>query len=205
MSLPRPSLNAEPLARRPSACALLVEGSGVASELLKRVLQTALCEAVDIHVVATPQAAPRDVSGFQLALIDIDLDDQAARMLLHRLPPSCWRVATTLYDEEDRLLPALQVGVQGYLLKQDRYERQVEGLQRILRGYPEVSPSMARSLLEALRSGGRLPAAVEQTLDGLGRGSSLKEVARALSLKVEDVQAHVAQAFDLMRQADALA
>lgn len=205
MSLPRPSLNAEPLARRPGACALLVEGSGVASELLKRVLQTALCEAVNIHVVATPQAAPRDVSGFQLALIDIDLDDQAARMLLHRLPPSCWRLATTLYDEEDRLLPALQVGVQGYLLKQDRYERQVEGLQRILRGYPEVSPSMARSLLEALRSSGRLPAAVEQTLDGLGRGSSLKEVARALSLKVEDVQAHVAQAFDLMRQADALA
>lgn len=202
MNRPGLASTAEPHIGHTTACALLVEGSGVASDLLKRVVQSALRESVDMSIVATPQEAPADLARFQLALIDIDLDDQAALALLHRLPPSCWRVATTLYDEEDRLLPALQIGVQGYLLKQDRYERQVEGLQRILRGCPEISPSMARCLLENLRHTGRMPTMVEQSLEGLGKGSSLKETARALGLPVEDVQANVARAFGLMRQPD---
>jgi DNA-binding NarL/FixJ family response regulator len=78
----------------------------------------------------------------------------------------------------------------------------VEGLQRILRGCPEISPAMARCLLENLRPSGRTPAIVEQTLDSLGKGSSLKEAARALGLRVEDVHANVAQAFALMRQSE---
>ena len=183
-----------------AARALLVEGSGVAADLLERVMLTALTVPLNVHVVTTPQSAPGDLSEFSLALIDIDLDDHAALLLLERLPSHCWRVATTLYDEEERLLPALQAGVHGYLLKQDRYERQVERLQRILRRSPEISPALARSLLEHLRRQVRLQPVVEQTLDGLGKGSSLKEVASRLNLRLEELDAALVQVFDLMRQ-----
>jgi DNA-binding NarL/FixJ family response regulator len=181
----------------------VVEGSGVAAKVLERVVLTALTVPLEVQVFSAPQRAPADLTAFGLALVDIDLDDRAAQHLLERLPRHCWRVATTLYDEEERLLPALQAGVHGYLLKQDRYERQVERLQRILRQSPEISPALARSLLEHLRLQRLhrlLQPMVEQTLDGLGKGSSPKEVASRLNVRMEEVDAAVVQVFELMKQ-----
>ena len=183
-----------------TARALLVEGSAVARNMLDRVLSTAVYQQISVHAVTTPQEAPQDLRGFDVALVDIDLDDVAALKLIERLPPPCWRVATTLYDEEERLLPALQLGVHGYLLKQDRYERQVEGLQRILRGGPELSPALARSVLESLRRAGDLDPDTDQILGALSRGLTPKETARALRLSVADIQAALARVYTLIRQ-----
>ncbi len=181
--------------------ALLVEGSAVACGILERVLNSALVQAVDVTVVTTPDEAPPDLEGLDLALVDIDRDDAPALGLLARLPRRCWRLATTLYDEEDRLLPALETGVHGYLLKQDRYERLVEGLQRVLRGRPEMSPALARSVLESLRQSGQLEPRTEQTLASLGRGRSVRETARALKISAEEVESAQARVFRLVQQA----
>lgn len=183
-----------------AAQALLVEGSAVARSILSRVLCTAVHRQIAVHGVTTPQEAPPLLQGFDIALIDIDLDDVAALELIARLPSSCWRVATTLYDEEERLLPALQMGVHGYLLKQDRYERQVEGLQRILRGGPDLSPALARSVLDGLRRAGDVAPEVDQILGALGRGLSPKETARALKCSVGDIHSTTARVYTLMRQ-----
>lgn len=180
--------------------ALLVEGSGVARTMLTRVLHSALVQPVEVVAVATPQEAPHALGDLGMALVDIDLDDAGGRSLLERLPPTCWRLATTLYDEEERLMPALETGVHGYLLKQDRYERQVESLQRAVRGRPELSPAMARSVLERLRRSGQLDHRTEQTLASLGRGRSVRETARALQLSAEEVELAQARVFRLVRQ-----
>lgn len=183
----------------PPAPTLLVEGSAVALQMLERVLRTAVHVPLELIVSYSAQDVSVELAPVRLALIDIDTDDAAATALIKRLPTTCWRVATTLYDEEERLLPALQLGIHGYLLKQDRYERQVEGLQRILRGMPELSPALARSVLAGLQQTGAMDPQVEQVLDALGRGRSIREAARTLKLSLRDVQGVVARAYSLTR------
>lgn len=184
--------------------ALLVEGSAVARNILERVLKTVVLSDLRVLAVAVPQDVPAQLDHLEVALVDIDLDDEAALSLIRRLPRHCWRLATTLYDEEERLLPALSTGVHGYLLKQDRYERQVEALQSVLRGRPELSPAMARTVLENLRQKGPqaqpLDADLEQALGHLGRGRSVKETARAMKITSDEVAGLVARVYTLMHQ-----
>jgi DNA-binding NarL/FixJ family response regulator len=184
--------------------ALLVEGSAVARNILERVLKTAVLSDLHVLAVAVPQDVPDQLDDVGVALVDIDLDDEAALSLIRRLPRRCWRLATTLYDEEERLLPALGTGVHGYLLKQDRYERQVEVLQSVLRGRPELSPAMARAALESLRQKASraqpLDAGLEQALGHLGRGRSVKETARAMKITGDEVAGLVAHVYMLMHQ-----
>jgi len=180
--------------------ALLVESSAATRLMMQRVLNAALLEPIEVQLAVTARGAPEDLSGFRLALVDIDLVNHEALKLLCRLPCACWRVATTLNDDDDRLVQALRVGVHGVLLRQDRYERQVEGLQRILRGCPEVSPSLARRLLDVHKDQDELGPELERVLICRGKGSSLKEAALALNLSISEVQDLLTRVFARMRQ-----
>lgn len=167
----------------------------MARDMLMRVLNGSLHSAVEVLAVATPREAPPQPGPLSLALVDIDLDPDGACALLARMPPAVWRLATTLYDDEDRLLPALDSGIHGYLLKQDRYEQQVESLQRIVQGRPGLTPAMARSLLDHLRGHEGFSEALAAALTSISRGLSLREVARAQDATVPEIEALVASVY----------
>ena len=175
--------------------ALLVEGSFVARDMLMRVLNGSLNSPVEVLAVPTPREAPPQPGPLSLALVDIDLDPDGACELLSSMPPAVWRLATTLYDDEDRLLPALDAGIHGYLLKQDRYEQQVESLQRIVQGRPGLTPAMARSLLDHLRGHEEFSEALAAALTSISRGLSLREAARAQDATVPELEALVASVY----------
>ena len=179
----------------PAVRALLVEGSLVASDLLHHVLQSSFTRPVRIETISTPASAADRLEGWDLVLVDIDLDPEGSLALLSRIERKTWRLATTLYEDEDRLLPALRCGIHGYLLKQDRPERQIESLQRAVTGRPEITPAMARAMLQHLRQEGSGSEMMVRVLNALGRGASIRETARELDVPAPTVEAMAAEAY----------
>ena len=71
---------------------------------------------------------------FDLALVDLGLPDGSGVDVVTRLrdvQPDAQSVVVTIHDDDEHLFPALQVGADGYLLKEDRFELLVEELQKI--------------------------------------------------------------------------
>lgn len=180
---------------------LIVEGSVVATEVLEQVLQASFTRPVAIDAMTSPADVPAQTEPWNLVLVDIDQYPEAACAVLRRTHPRAWRLATTLYDDEDRLLMALRSGVHGYLLKQDRVERQIEVLQRTVMGMPEITPAMARCLLQEARAAGDGTPEMNLALASLGRGASVRETARELGRTIPEIEALVAQVYRSVGQA----
>lgn len=180
----------------PGPCrVLVVDDSPVARAVLDQALRASF--RVPVELTATSDLSgvkPRD-DRWHLMLVDIDHDTDGTCDHWARLAVACWRVATTLYDDEERLMTALGCGAHGYLLKQDPIERQIEMLQRIVQGSPDVTPAMARGLVGMVPSTHPDADLTRDALGAIGRGASLREVARELGRPVSEVEALVTDAY----------
>lgn len=179
-----------------NARALIVEGNPQVRRLLCRVVKASfhdLAEPVEAGSVGealactapdSPGAAPPG-----LVLIDLDLPAHGGlELLAHLAGHPARRVVTTLYPEDEPLLRALHQGVDGYLAKDDRFETLVEGLQKIARDQPTMSPAVARRILAHAAQAGAaagpqtparpaLTTAELEVLRHLGRGLTVREIA----------------------------
>jgi len=91
---------------------------------------------------------------FDLALIDISLPDGSGLDFIERMSKLCpdtYMVVSTIYDDEKRVIKAIENGVEGYILKEQRSEEITEMLLGILRGEPPITPSVARKILQYIR------------------------------------------------------
>ena len=125
---------------------------------------------------------------FDILLIDLDLPDLAGLDLLVEFPTARGvKIVTSLYADDEHLFPALKLGADGYLLKEERFEAVVENLQKIVRGKPPLSPALARRVLahfqEAGLKGGGLSDVERDVLTHLSKGFSAKEVAGLTKLR----------------------
>jgi DNA-binding NarL/FixJ family response regulator len=133
---------------------------------------------------------------FDILLIDLDMPDNAGLYLLDEFP-ACQgvKIVTSLYADDEHLFPALKLGVDGYLLKEERFEVVVETLQKIVRGKPPLSPALARRLLAHFQEedpeDGGLSAVERDVLVHLSKGFSVKEVAGLLKLRWLAINDHI--------------
>jgi DNA-binding NarL/FixJ family response regulator len=193
---------------------LIVEDNPVARSFLTRVVRESFSDPIDIVECASLGSARQALVGtaassapadFRLVLCALELVDGPGLELLEQLRhyPAI-RIATTLYSDDEHLFPALQFGAAGYLIKEDRFEVQVEELQRIVRGQPSLSPSVARKVVGFLRSGSGAAhgasdaarAAVLSTretelLGHLCKGFTLKEISRVTGLRPQLIHEHI--------------
>ena len=82
-------------------------------------------------------------------------------------------VVLTASGTEENLLAAIRAGAAGYLLKSEPPERIADFLRGVAGGEAALSGSVARSLLERVRVGGRMGGGVP---DEIGRRLSAREV-----------------------------
>lgn len=147
---------------------LVLEDNPVARTFLCRVVREsfsdpmAISEAGDLDLARAQLDLTVDRTGhrvdepFALILVDLELPDGSGLEFLQELAGyPALKVGTTLYSDDDHLFPALQHGADGYLLKEDRFEVLVEELQKIVRGWPPMSPGLARRLLNHFRQTGQ--------------------------------------------------
>jgi len=145
-------------------------------------------EAIESSM-AVDEATAHPRQPFDVLLIDLDLPDHAGLDLLVEFPkPRGVRIVTSLYADDEHLFPALKLGADGYLLKEERFEAVVESLQKIVRGKPPLSPALARRVLayfqEGGLKGGGLNDVEREVLTHLSKGFSAKEVAGLMKLRL---------------------
>jgi DNA-binding NarL/FixJ family response regulator len=136
-----------------------------------------------------------------LAIIDLGLPDGSGIDIVRRLHaefPDVLPVVATIYDDDAHLFDAIAAGARGYVLKEEEAPLLIGYLQRIERGEPPLSPSIALRMLSHFRApatrppddAGLSPRETE-VLALLARGLTVAEAARKLTLQPQTVASYV--------------
>ncbi len=153
-----------------------------------------------VEAVEMAQALRPDI-----VVLDVEMpvmDGIAAARRLRELMPDTRIVMLTVWEDDDHLLEAVQLGVHGYLLKDLRPTELYDMLRSVMRDDTPVSPALVGRLLAALRQNGRravVPESGEATLSRrelevlrlVADGLSNKEIGVALSITEGTVKNHV--------------
>ena len=170
----------------------------------------------DMRVVgeaADGRAALREAERLQPDVILMDLampvlDGVDAMRELRRRMPDVRVIVLTSYLDEDRLLPAIQAGAAGYLLKDVQPRELARAVRAARDGEALLDPAAAAKLVAALAqtpteaSGDALTARELEVLAHIGAGMSNKRIARELEISESTVKAHVGRVLAKLGVAD---
>jgi two-component system, NarL family, response regulator LiaR len=124
-------------------------------------------------------------------------------------------IILTSFGEEDKVLPAIRAGAQGYLLKDIPPNELVHAVREAYLGKVQLHPEIARKLMSVVAARDELPpgAPVERSPDGLtGReqevlgliadGLNNREIAEKLVISEKTVKTHVSSILGKLGLAD---
>lgn len=197
--------------------AIVIEDVGPTREWLGQMVAAAFpgCAIHACGSVADAHAAMAQTT-YDLALIDLGLPDGSGMEILRALTAGGGRtlcVITTMYGNDEHVLPALAAGAMGYLLKEQPEELQVRQLRQLADGMPALSPPVARRLLAHFRAvpnsapqDAGLTTREAEVLTHIAQGLRVAEVARLLGLTENTVAGYVKsiyQKLDISSRAEA--
>ena len=125
------------------------------------------------------------------------LDGVGAMRALRRRCPRCRVIVLTSFLEDDRLLPALEAGAAGYLLKNSQPAELARAVRAAHSGEAIIDPTVAARLVHALsdRPQGtafdRLTSRERDVLTLIASGRSNKRIALELGISEKTVKTHV--------------
>ncbi|NUT49090.1 MAG: response regulator transcription factor [Saccharothrix sp.] len=116
----------------------------------------------------------------------------AIRELAKRGVPSRVLVLTT-YDTDSHVLPAIEAGATGYLLKDAPREELVRAVEAAARGQAVLSPTVATRLVGQVRKPAQAPLSQREleVLELIARGSTNREAAKRLFISETTVKTHL--------------
>ncbi len=107
-------------------------------------------------------------------------------------------IALTSFAEDEKVIPAIQAGAAGFLLKDVSPEELVDAIRATWRGEARLHPSVARRLMDQVAAGGGAskPAAdltvrELEVLRLVARGMSNREIASELVISEKTVKTHI--------------
>ncbi|ODT66914.1 MAG: DNA-binding response regulator [Pelagibacterium sp. SCN 63-23] len=187
----------------PRRC-LLIEDQPTTRDWMLEVLGSAF-PGLEIAVAGSLKAAnawlDAHANSLWLAVIDLGLPDGSGIDIVRRLHasyPHILAIVATIYDDDAHLFDAIAAGARGYVLKDEEAALLVGYLQRIERGEPPLSPSIALRMLSHFRApSGRpddeagLSPRETEVLTLLARGLTVAETARRLGLQPQTIASYV--------------
>jgi DNA-binding NarL/FixJ family response regulator len=116
----------------------------------------------------------------------------AIRELAKRGVPSRVLVLTT-YDTDSHVLPAIEAGATGYLLKEAPRAELVRAVEAAARGQAVLSPTVATRLVGQVRKPAPAPLSQREleVLELIAQGSTNREAARRLYISETTVKTHL--------------
>ncbi|SFW88205.1 response regulator [Amycolatopsis australiensis] len=120
-------------------------------------------------------------------------DGVAAIAELARLGNPARVLVLTTYDTDSDVLPAIEAGATGYLLKDAPREDLFRAVEAAARGEAVLSPAVASRLLGRIREPAREPLSQREleVLTLVARGSTNKEAAKKLFISEATVKTHL--------------
>ncbi|HYZ78870.1 MAG TPA: response regulator transcription factor [Gaiellaceae bacterium] len=144
-----------------------------------------------------------------VVLLDLVMPDgggiEAARGIREACPQSKVVVLTSYADDES-VIPALEAGAAGYVLKDVEPQELAEGLRRVHRGegllHPAIASRVMREAVEPRRDRDVLTARELEVLRLLARGLANKRIALELGISERTVKTHVSSILAKLRVTD---
>ncbi len=186
--------------------------------LFRQGIRTLLSAEPDMEVIAEAGNAADAVGQARQTRPDIILMDigmtgmssfEATRQI-RKERPETRVVFLSMYDDEDYLAECVDMGANGYILKECPADQLVTAIREVHRGGSYLSPRLLTRLVADFRAHGRdgtprqprfdtLTKREREILKMLAEGRSVKEIATYFELSVKTVEAHK---FNLMRKLD---
>jgi DNA-binding NarL/FixJ family response regulator len=159
-------------------------------------------EAVTEAVRANPDVILMD-------LVMPRLDGVGAMRELRGALPECRVIVLTSFLDDERLLPAIQAGAAGYLLKNAEPAQIARAVREAHNGGALIDPTVAGRLVRALASPSRdasepdaLTRREREVLELIARGRSNKRIAFELGISEKTVKTHVGHVLAKLGVAD---
>ncbi|RJQ91119.1 response regulator [Amycolatopsis panacis] len=124
-------------------------------------------------------------------------DGVAAITELARLANPARVLVLTTYDTDSDVLPAIEAGATGYLLKDAPREELFRAVRAAARGESVLSPAVAGRIMGQLRAPAQEPLSQREieVLTLVSRGSTNKEAAKQLFISEATVKTHLLHAY----------
>ena len=185
--------------------------------LFRQGIRTLLSTEPDLEVVGEAADAMESVAAAKqlrpdVVLMDIGMTGMSsfeATRQIRKERPETKVVFLSMYDDEDYLSECVEIGANGYVLKDSPADQLVTAVREVHRGGSFLSPRLLTRLVDGFRvqgnnSGrqtrfGTLTKREREILKMLAEGRSVKEIATGFDLSVKTVEAHK---FNLMRKLD---
>jgi len=185
--------------------------------LFRQGIRTLLSAEPDIEVAGEAANASEAVVLARQAHPDVVLMDigmagmssfEASRQI-RKERPETHVVFLSMYDDDDYLAECVDMGANGYILKESPADQLVTAIREVHRGGSFLSPRLLTRLVDDFRQQGSGPSRQprfgtltkreREILKLLAEGKSVKEIASSFDLSVKTVEAHK---FNLMRKLD---
>ena len=185
--------------------------------LFRQGIRTLLSAEADLEVVGEAADAMQSVQAVKqlrpdVVLMDIGMAGMSsfeATRQIRKERPETKVVFLSMYDDEDYLSECVEIGANGYVLKDSPADQLVTAVREVQRGGSYLSPRLLSRLVDGFRVHGNnavrqprygtLTKREREILKMLAEGRSVKEIAIAFDLSVKTVEAHK---FNLMRKLD---
>lgn len=150
--------------------------------------------AVQVILEQKPDVVLLDLRLPQLSGIEVMKQVRARK-------PQVRFLALTTYDTDEYIVPALNAGAQGYLLKDTTPEELNRAIHSLAQGGSPLEPIVAARLIESMsdKDQGELSAREMDVLRLLVAGASNKAIAAQLNLSENTVKSHTSHIFSKLR------
>jgi DNA-binding NarL/FixJ family response regulator len=164
-------------------------------------LRGAVAGEVDIQVCGEASNGREAVEqavhqGVDVVLMDLrmpEMDGVQAIAALRERAPGVRVLVLTTFDSEADVLPAIEAGATGYLLKDVATEELLRAIRAAYRGEPVLSPSIASQLMGQVRkpAGQGLSNRELEVLQLVADGASNREAAKRLFISEASIKTHL--------------
>jgi len=153
-------------------------------------------EAVDLARQTQPDIVLLD-------LVMPQMDGIQATLKIRECSPHSRIIILTSFGEEDKVLPAIRAGAQGYLLKDIPPDELVHAIREAYLGKVQLHPEIAKKLMSAVAaqevtasrfvadSDSSLTAREQEVLDLIADGLSNRDIAEKMFISEKTVKTHV--------------